>query len=459
MTLMTPAETTLLLVEDDPSNLESLERLCAKEGYRVVTATDARSALDILRKQRAHIVVTDLMMPGLSGMDLLKGIKAVAPETEVIMMTAYGTVETAVEAMRAGAYDFVEKPLKRLQILKSVSKAMEKAGLVAENRTLREEISQLRKREIIGTSPALRQVLEITGQAAPSMATVLILGESGTGKELLARFVHARSQRASGPFVGVNCAAIPESILEAELFGYERGAFTGAVQKRDGRFAQANKGTLFLDEIGELSPSVQVKLLRVLQEGEYEPLGGRTQRADVRVVAATNRDLAAEVAAGRFREDLYYRLNVIAITSPPLRSRPGDVPLLVEHFLRVFGQRNGKGPFTVSAAAMEKLTRYPWPGNVRELENTIERAVVLARNTALDLGDFPKSMVEAEHARQELVIPIGTPLEEIERAVIRETLRVTGGDKRLTAQLLGIATRTIYRKLAEERDAADPDES
>jgi two-component system response regulator HydG len=349
--------------------------------------------------------------------------------------------------------------LKRLQILKSVSKAMEKAGLVAENRTLREEISQLRKREIIGTSPALRQVLEITGQAAPSMATVLILGESGTGKELLARFVHARSQRASGPFVGVNCAAIPESILEAELFGYERGAFTGAVQKRDGRFAQANKGTLFLDEIGELAPSVQVKLLRVLQEGEYEPLGGRTQRADVRVVAATNRDLAAEVAAGRFREDLYYRLNVIAITSPPLRSRPGDVPLLVEHFLRVFGQRNGKGPFTVTAAAMEKLSRYPWPGNVRELENTIERAVVLARNTALDLGDFPKSMVEAEHARQELVIPIGTPLEEIERAVIRETLRVTGGDKRLTAQLLGIATRTIYRKLAEERDAQDPDES
>jgi two-component system response regulator HydG len=459
MTLMTPAETTLLLVEDDPSNLESLERLCAKKGYRILTATDARSALDLLRKQRAHIVVTDLMMPGLSGMDLLKGIKAVAPETEVIMMTAYGTVETAVEAMRAGAYDFVEKPLKRLQILKSVSKAMEKAGLVAENRTLREEISQLRKREIIGTSPALRQVLEITGQAAPSMATVLILGESGTGKELLARFVHARSQRASGPFVGVNCAAIPESILEAELFGYERGAFTGAVQKRDGRFAQANKGTLFLDEIGELAPSVQVKLLRVLQEGEYEPLGGRTQRADVRVVAATNRDLAAEVAAGRFREDLYYRLNVIAITSPPLRSRPGDVPLLVEHFLRVFGQRNGKGPFTVTAAAMEKLSRYPWPGNVRELENTIERAVVLARNTALDLGDFPKSMVEAEHARQELVIPIGTPLEEIERAVIRETLRVTGGDKRLTAQLLGIATRTIYRKLAEERDAQDPDES
>ncbi|MFO0647537.1 MAG: sigma-54 dependent transcriptional regulator [Polyangiales bacterium] len=451
---MTPAETTLLVVEDDRSNLESLERLLSKEEYRVVTAPDARVALELLRKQRAHIVVTDLMMPGLSGLDLLKAIKAVSPETEVILMTAYGTVETAVEAMRAGAYDFVEKPLKRMQILKTVSKAMEKASLVAENRTLREEISQLRKREIIGNSPALRQVLEVAAQAAPSVATVLILGESGTGKELLARYVHTKSQRASGPFVGVNCAAIPESILEAELFGHERGAFTGAVARREGRFAQARGGTLFLDEIGELSASVQVKLLRVLQEGEYEPVGGRTQRADVRVVAATNRDLAAEVAAGRFREDLYYRLNVIAITSPPLRSRPGDVALLVEHFVKVFGQRNNKGPFTVTPAAMEKLAHYAWPGNVRELENTIERAVVLSRGTVLDLADLPKQIAENERARSEIVVSIGTPLEEIERTVIRETLRATQGDKRLTAQLLGIATRTIYRKLAEERGAA-----
>ncbi len=447
--------TTVLVVEDDRSNLESLERLLSREGYRVLTAHDARSALDMLRKQRVPVVVTDLMMPGLSGIDLLKAVKATAPETEVIMMTAYGTVEAAVEAMRGGAYDFVEKPLKRVQITKSVAKAVEKAGLVAENRSLKAEISQLRKREIIGSAPALRQVLEIAGQAAPSAATVLILGESGTGKELLARFVHARSQRATGPFVAVNCAAIPESILEAELFGHERGAFTGAVQKREGRFAQARGGTLFLDEIGELPQSVQVKLLRVVQEGEYEPLGGRTQRADVRIVAATNRDLGQEVRAGRFREDLYYRLNVIAITSPPLRSRPGDVPLLVEHFLRVFGQRNGKGPFVVSPAAMEKLSRYTWPGNVRELENTIERAVVLSRSPSLDLGDFPQHIVDTEHPRQELVVPIGMPLEEIERMVIRETLRVTGGDKRLTGQLLGIATRTIYRRLAEERGDRD----
>ncbi|MEI8256496.1 MAG: sigma-54 dependent transcriptional regulator [Deltaproteobacteria bacterium] len=449
-----PDAPTVLVVEDDRSNLESLERLFAKEGYRVISAGDARTALDLMRKQRTHVVVTDLMMPGLSGMDLLKAIKTISPETEVVMMTAYGTVETAVEAMRAGAYDFVEKPLKRLQITKTVAKAIEKASLIAENKVLKQEISQLKKREIIGNSPALRQVMEVASQAAPSSATVLILGESGTGKELLARFIHTRSSRSQAPFIAVNCAAIPETILEAELFGYERGAFTGANQRREGRFAQARGGTLFLDEIGELTPAVQVKLLRVIQEGEYEPLGGRTTRADLRIVAATNRDLQAETAAGRFREDLYFRINVIAITSPPLRARPNDVPMLIQHFLQVFGQRNNKGPFTLTAAALEKLADYSWPGNVRELENTIERAVVLARGTAIDVSDLPRQIAEHERARSEIVVPIGTPLEEIERRVIRETLRATGGDKRLTAQLLGIATRTIYRKLAEEREAA-----
>jgi two-component system response regulator HydG len=451
---VTPADATVLVVEDDRSNLDSLERLFAREGYRVLAAGDAKTALDLMRKQRTHVVVTDLMMPGLSGMDLLKAIKTISPETEVVMMTAYGTVETAVEAMRAGAYDFVEKPLKRMQITKTVAKAIEKASLIAENKTLRQEISQLKKREIIGNSPALRQVLEVAAQAAPSSATVLILGESGTGKELLARYIHTRSSRAQGPFVAVNCAAIPETILEAELFGYERGSFTGATQRREGRFAQARGGTLFLDEVGELSPAVQVKLLRVIQEGEFEPLGGRTTRADVRIVAATNRDLQQETAAGRFREDLYFRLNVIAVTCPPLRARPGDVPLLIEHFLQVFGQRNNKGPFTLSQAALEKLSDYSWPGNVRELENTIERAVVLSKSSQLDLADLPRQIVEHERARSEIVVPIGTPLEEIERRVIRETLRATNGDKRLTAQLLGIATRTIYRKLAEEREAA-----
>jgi two-component system response regulator HydG len=341
-----------------------------------------------------------------------------------------------------------------MQITKTVAKAIEKASLIAENKTLKQEISQLKKREIIGNSPALRQVLEVASQAAPSSATVLVLGESGTGKELLARYIHTRSNRAQGPFIAVNCAAIPETILEAELFGYERGAFTGANQRREGRFAQARGGTLFLDEVGELSPAVQVKLLRVIQEGEFEPLGGRTTRADVRIVAATNRDLQAETAAGRFREDLFFRLNVIAITSPPLRARTNDVPLLVQHFLQVFAQRNNNGPFTLSQAAIEKLNDYSWPGNVRELENTIERAVVLAKGTQIDVSDLPRQIVEHERARSEIVVPIGTPLEEIERRVIRETLRATQGDKRLTVQLLGIATRTIYRKLAEERVAA-----
>ncbi len=452
---MTTADTPIVLVvEDDRSNLESLERLFSRENYRVISAGDAKTALDLMRKQRTHVVVTDLMMPGLSGMDLLKAIKTISPETEVVMMTAYGTVETAVEAMRAGAYDFVEKPLKRMQITKTVAKAIEKASLIAENKTLKQEISQLKKREIIGTSPALRQVLEIASQAAPSSATVLVLGESGTGKELLARYIHTRSTRAQGPFIAVNCAAIPETILEAELFGYERGAFTGANQRREGRFAQARGGTLFLDEVGEIPPAVQVKLLRVIQEGEFEPLGGRTTRADVRIVAATNRDLHAETRAGRFREDLYFRLNVIAITSPPLHARTNDIPLLAQHFLQVFGQRNNKGPFTLSQAALEKLNDYSWPGNVRELENTIERAVVLAKGTQIDVTDLPRQIVEHERARSEIVVPIGTPLEEIERRVIRETLRATQGDKRLTAQLLGIATRTIYRKLAEEREAA-----
>jgi two-component system response regulator HydG len=456
--MMNPADVTVLVVEDDRSNLESLERIFAKEGYRVLCAEGARAALDLLRKQRVHVVVTDLMMPGSSGMDLLKAVKAVSPETEVVLMTAFGTIETAVEAMRAGAYDFVEKPLKRINITKTVAKAAERTSLVAENRTLRQEINTLRKREIVGNSPALRQVLEVAAQAAPSTATVLILGENGTGKELLARYIHGRSSRASGAFIAVNCAALPESIIEAELFGHEKGAFTGASQRKDGRFALAKGGTLFLDEIGELSPAVQVKLLRVLQEGEFEPLGGRTTRADVRVVAATNRRIEEEVKAGRFREDLYFRLNVIAMTMPPLRARPGDVPLLVDHFLAVFGAKNNKGPFTITPAALEKLSDYGWPGNVRELENTIERAVVLSRSTVIDVADLPRSVADNAKAGGEFVIPFGTPLEEIERRVIRETLRVTHGDKRLTAQLLGIATRTIYRKLAEERTGPDGDD-
>jgi len=418
-----PDAPTVLVVDDEPSNLASIEKIFQRDGMRVITADGAKAALEVARTHRVEVVLTDLMMPGTSGLELLRALKQISPDTEVVVMTAYGTVETAVQAMREGAYDFVEKPLKRMTIVKTVRKAAERQSLVAENRSLRQEIKLLTRREIVGSSPALRRVLDITTQAAPSSATVLVLGESGTGKELLARTIHERSPRARGPFVGVNCAAIPETILEAELFGHERGAFTGAFARREGRFARAAGGTLFLDEIGELSPAVQVKLLRVLQEGEYEPVGGDTVRADVRIVAATNKDLRAEIAAGRFREDLFYRLNVIAITAPPLRARREDVPLLVDHFLGVYCTKNNRGRLEAPREVLARLCDYPWPGNVRELENVIERAVVLCRGDRLSVDDLPD--------------------------FIRETLRHARGDKSIAAQLLGISTRTIYRKLGE----------
>ena len=441
---------TVLVVDDEASNLASLEKIFQREGMRVLTADGAKAALELVRRHRVQVVLTDLMMPGTSGAELLRAIKEVSPDTEVVLMTAYGTVETAVQAMRDGAYDFVEKPLKRMTIVKSVRKAAERQSLVAENRSLRQELKLLTNREIVGQSPALRRVLDVATQAAPSSATVLILGESGTGKELIARYIHSKSGRANGPFVPVNCAAIPESILEAELFGHERGAFTGAIAKREGRFARARGGTLFLDEIGELSPAVQVKILRVLQEGEYEPVGGHTVKADARIVAATNRDLVTEVEAGRFREDLYYRLNVIAVTAPPLRARREDIPLLVDHFLGVYCTKNGRARLTVPSEVLRKLMDYSWPGNVRELENVIERAAVLCRAEVLSLSDLPDAVASATpRPPSELTFAIGTPLSEVEQRMIRDTLSHTGGDKSLAAQLLGISTRTIYRKLGE----------
>ena len=445
------SDITVLVVDDEPSNVASLEKIFGREGMRVLTADGAKGALEVARKHRVQVVLTDLMMPGVNGVELLRALKEITPDTEVVLMTAYGTVETAVQAMREGAYDFVEKPLKRMNIVKSVKKAAERHSLVAENRSLREELKLLTTREIVGQSAALRRVLDVATQAAPSSATVLILGESGTGKELIARYIHEKSGRASGAFVAVNCAAIPESILEAELFGHERGALTGAGTKREGRFARARGGTLFLDEIGELTPAVQVKLLRVLQEGEYEPVGGNPVKADVRIVAATNRDLASEVEAGRFREDLYYRLNVIAVTAPPLRTRAEDVPLLVDHFLGVYCKKNGRPRLVVPPEVVRKLTDYSWPGNVRELENVIERATVLCRSDTLRLEDLPDAVAQASTpAPSALTFAIGTPLEEVEHRMIRETLAYTTGDKSLAAQLLGISTRTIYRKLGED---------
>jgi two-component system response regulator HydG len=453
---------TLLVVDDERPILESLGKIFEREGIEVVCAASGQEALDVLRQRRINVLLTDLMMPGMTGTDLLKAAHSIAAETDVIVMTAYGTVEAAVEAMKEGAYDFVTKPLKRAHIVRVVRKALEKQSLISENRSLRAQLEATRRRAVIGQSLMWRRTIEIVTQAASSQATVLLLGESGTGKEVLARLLHELSPRASGPFVPVNCAAIPETILEAELFGYERGAFTGAVARRDGRFMVADGGTLFLDEVGEISPQVQVKLLRVLQDGEVERLGGRPVHVDIRLCAATNQDLQKAVREGRFREDLYYRLNVIAVAVPPLRDRRDDIPLLCDHFLRRFCEKNNKQIAGFSREAIDRLASYEWPGNVRELENAIERAVVLSRGAVIGEDDLPREVRRTGPAigdSRTLSIPIGTPLEEIERRVIHETLRHTKGDKRLCAQLLGIATRTIYRKLESARTESEPAEA
>ena len=453
-------EPLVLIVDDERPNLESLSKIFQREGWRVALASSGAEALEVLRRERPSVLVTDLMMPGMSGEALLRAARTVAPDTEVVVMTAYGTVEGAVSAMKEGAYDFITKPVKRHAIVKSVRQALEKASLVAENRALKAQLAGLvapSSGQLIGSAPAFRAALEALRQAAPTSATVLVTGESGTGKELAARLLHDLSPRAQAQFVPVNCAAIPETILESELFGYERGAFTGATARREGRFERADGGTLFLDEVGEMSPAVQVKLLRVLQDGVVERLGGtQPVKVDVRIVAATNKDLAAEVKGGRFREDLFYRLNVIAIRLPPLRERREDVPLLAAAFLRRIAEKHGKriGGFTQGALAA--LAAHEWPGNVRELEHAVERAVVLCRGEAVGLEDLPEPLREAAPAPTVpsgvLPITIGTPMEEVERLVIRETLKHTKGDKTLAAQILGIAPRTIYRKLDRDED-------
>jgi two-component system response regulator HydG len=437
----------LLIVDDDKNNLLALEKVFLRENFRVFSASGGHEAISVARQNNIDVILTDLMMPGMDGLELLEAIKTISPDSEIVLMTAYGTVESAVLAMKNGAYDFVEKPVKRQTIVKTVKKALEKHFLQVENKTLKLQLKDARSRVVVGNSAIFRKIMETVEQAAPSAATILITGESGTGKEVIARAVHRQSARSSNAFVAVNCAALPETILEAELFGYEPGAFTGAVKQKDGRFALADEGTIFLDEVAEMSPSVQVKLLRVLQEGEIDPLGGKTKAVDVRVLAATNKNLEEEVEKGNFREDLYYRLNVIVINLPPLRQHLEDVPLLADLFVRRYCARNNKQIEGISKEAMDLLNGYYWPGNIRELENVIERAVVLTRDKIISPADLPEKISQDKRYQGYLNISIGTPLDEIELRVIRETLRHTKGDKKLAAQLLGIATRTIYRKL------------
>ncbi|MDP7111405.1 MAG: sigma-54 dependent transcriptional regulator [Myxococcota bacterium] len=450
------APTTILVVDDERSNRASLGRILARAGYDVVEAASGAEALDRLRSRSTAVLLTDLKMPGMDGVELLRAARLVSPDIEVVLMTAYGTVETAVEAMKEGAYDFLTKPLKRHDVLQAVSKAVEKRSLVVENRELRARLKVAADAgplgRIVGNSVALRSALEVVRQVAPTDATVLVSGESGTGKELVARAIHELSPRTGKPLVRLACAALPETLLESELFGHEAGAFTGAAGKRQGRFETADGGSLLLDEVSETSPATQVKLLRVLQEGEFERVGGsRTLSVDVRIIAATNRDLEEMVAERSFREDLFYRLNVIRLDLPPLRNRAGDVPLLVDHFVRLYAERHRKPVEGVDAEAMDLLDGYRWPGNVRELQNTLERAVVLAQTDRLSATDLPESIRGGERRSDELSFPVGTPLKEVERRMILETLRTTGGDKKLAASLLGIHSRTIYRRMEEER--------
>ena len=470
------AETaTLLVADDDPAVRQSLERTLEREGYTVVLAPDGQAALERLRGGGIDLVLSDLRMPGLTGIELLREVKAVSPDLDVIMLTAFGTVEEAVTAMKDGAVDFLTKPFQRAQLIRVIRKALERRALIQENKALQRRLDDLlREGAIIGVSPVFRAVMRLIDQVASSSATVLIHGESGTGKELMARAIHERSPRRAGPFVAVNCAALPEALLESELFGYEKGAFTGAAARKEGRFELADGGTLFLDEVADLSPVTQPKILRVLQEGEFERVGGtKTIRADVRIVAASNQDLATLVREKRFREDLYYRLNVITITAPPLRDKPEDVPVLAQHFLRVYAAKNNRTLDGLSDDALRCLEGYNWPGNVRELENVIERAVVLARGRTIEAGDLPEKLTQravlVEPAKpgtadgaagvDVLRIPVGTPLAEVEQRMLEETLKLTKGNKTLAAKMLGIDPKTVLRKLkageADEAAAAD----
>jgi len=467
-----PEQARLLVADDDEAVRLSLERTLTREGYGVVLAPDGQAALDRLREGGFDLLLSDLKMPGLTGLELLRLAKEVAPDVDVILLTAFGTVEEAVRAMKDGAIDFLTKPLQRAQLLRVVRQALERRSLIQQNRALQQRLDDLLGQgNMIGVSPAFRQMMTLVRQVADSSATVLIQGESGTGKEGVARAIHDGSPRHAGPFVAVNCAALPETLLESELFGYEKGAFTGAAGRKEGRFELADGGTLFLDEVADLSPVTQPKILRVLQEGEFERVGGtRTIRVDVRIVTATNQDLAQLVRDKRFREDLYYRLNVITVTTPPLRERREDIRVLTQHFLRVYAAKNNRTLDGLSDEALDCLEAYRWPGNVRELENVVERAVVLARGTVIEVENLPANVTERSvtFTREEpaagrpgaapdgvLTIRIGTPLAEIEQRVLEETLRFAKGNRTVTAKLLGIDPKTVFRKLKQAEEGDD----
>ena len=444
----------IVVIDDEVNAASALCTLLKEDGYDVASAHDGASGLSLVEQTDADIVLTDLRMPGMDGLELLRQLKQQRPQTLVILMTAYGTVKNAVRAMKSGAEDYLSKPLDVEELEVVLERALEKKQLLEETRQLRERVAdKYRFENILGESPDMLRAFKAIRQVAPSNASVLLLGESGTGKELFAQALHQSGPRRARPFIRVACASLPETLLESELFGHEKGSFTGAIATRAGRFEVADGGTLFLDEIGDISPTVQVKLLRFLEEREFERVGGnKTFKVDVRIVCATHRDLARKVADGTFREDLYYRLNVVEIKIPPLRERTMDVPVLAQHFLKKFSLQNGKEVRSLSDDAMALLLRQPWPGNVRQLENAIERAVVLAEEPVLIPAHFPTlgGRLEAADAGLSSGISIpGSSLAAIEKEAILRTIESVGGSTSRAAKILVISPRKIQYKLKE----------
>jgi two-component system response regulator HydG len=444
---------TILIVEDDQAHRAMLRVLLAGWGYQISEVEDGDAAIDAIHSKPYSAVLMDIRMANVSGLEALSEMKKFNPAIPIIIMTAYASVDTAVEALKKGAYDYLTKPLDFDELKMTISRAVDHSRLKEENRVLRESLGvQFDRRNLIGSSPAMVRLFEMVAQVAPSEATVLITGESGTGKEMIAGAIHFNSFRKNGPFVRINCAAITETLLESELFGHEKGAITGADRRKEGKFRQAEGGSLFLDEVSEMSLAMQVKLLRVIQEREVTRVGGEDViKVDVRIIAATNRDLMESIREGRFREDLFYRLNVVALNMPPLRERKEDIPLLAQHFLAVFSEKNHKKIRGFTPQAIDRLIRYSWPGNVRELMNAVERAVVMSRNEYLDERDLSlinrQSAVvsgtngEAAHLFNNL------PLDEVEKSTILNMLEQVRGNKSEAARRLGITRRTLHQKL------------
>jgi DNA-binding NtrC family response regulator len=445
------AKATVLVADDDASSLKNLEAVLSESGYQVLSAPGGAQAIELLKSESIDVVVTDIRMEGPSGIDVLNHVVRNSPDTAVILVTGYGTIESAVEAMRQGATDYLTKPVDINKLEFIIDKALHTQQIVAENLLLKQQLHEKYSfGNIVGRSASMRSIFQEIEQVATTNATVLIQGESGTGKELIASALHHHSSRANGPLVKVNCVAFVETLIESELFGHEKGAFTGAHRTRKGRIEMAHQGTLFLDEIGDLSLSAQLKLLRVLQEREIERVGGNVPiPVDVRLVAATNRDLESEVEKGTFREELYYRIKVISIKVPPLTGRAEDIPLLVNHFVETFNAEHDKKVEGLSPAAMRAMVRYGWPGNVRELRNVVESLVVVTRSAIIEERDLPADLLGDNRDQPEITISLGVTVSETERQVILATLRMTGGNKARAARILGIGKKTLYRKLAD----------